>query len=550
MADQTLDIVIRMLANGDGAKVTKEQLQEIEKLSTSTSGRQAENAKAVATAVKQLNPALTEQAQETKKVEDAVKAETRETDKATTSNKNWKEALKGVSLEIPGVAQALRLIASPVALIGAAASVGIGQIMSMMRAIDELAAHVRAFETRNTRIDPLSVIAEQTGSGRDGIKNQVATMNEVARGLAQMTMQLSIAQNLASQGAQVQLASDLEAIEAKLARGEITLAQAIQQRADAQSRARKESEAAMLDALAKQAAIEELAASRASHKSKTAAAAAEGMQPQIDAQIDITNKAQADVGDIAAVNELKRKNLDEQRSFFMDAVSAPQMAKLDFLRYAKIRADSGMTAPHAPRNPMASDADVRAWAEKGLAGADEGIEQLNIQSANAKKLAAKEERRLAQLKAQQAAKDAEAQTNAQTSDAAEQRGQDIRERHKLESKGAAERAPKIEATEKSRTQREVQAAEKAEAERIQRERDRQAKEVQGSFRGASVSAPADAGAVASALGGSNAPLQDLVSQILAAAESIKADNEQFKAEVAQRVSQLAGGQRSEFSSLG
>jgi hypothetical protein len=121
---------------------------------------------------------------------------------------------------------------------------------------------------------------------------------------------------------------------------------------------------------------------------------------------------------------------------------------------------------------MASDDEVRKWAEGGLSQAQEEINKLNTEVASAKKLAAKEERRLAQLKAKQAAKDAEALTNEQTSDAAEQRGKDMRARHDAESKASAENAPKIEATEKSRTQRAVDEAN----EKAQREIDKQEEE--------------------------------------------------------------------------
>lgn len=100
------------------------------------------------------------------------------------------------------------------------------------------------------------------------------------------------------------------------------------------------------------------------------------------------------------------------------------------------------------------------------------LEGMNTQEAQTKKLAAQEARHLAQLKAQQASKDAEAERNRNLSDQSGERAKDLRLRFEQQDAGRIERTPIIRRTEDMRTQREVNEAERQEAERAAREKER------------------------------------------------------------------------------
>lgn len=354
MADQNLEILIKIATEGgpqaqeviaqlnqlaaEGSQAAAAALQKIsaeQNKSAAESGKLTTAKKDEAGAVKQVTQALAEETRALHKDDEAQRTNAQETGKATTTKKNYTEALKGLALQVPGVAQALRLAASPVALLGAAMSVGVGQVRSMIQAINELAVHIRAFETRNSRIDPMSVIRENMGRDRDGIRQQGGAMDELGRELQKNNLLLGLRMELLGKNADAKMGNELEAIEGKLARGEIKLAEAIRLRAAAQREARESTEIAALDAVQKESANEALTSSRAAFRASKATEAANALTPQIEKQIEKTQKADADVGDVANVNAARRKNLEEQRQWLMEAVSSPGIAKLDFLKFAK-----------------------------------------------------------------------------------------------------------------------------------------------------------------------------------------------------------------------
>ena len=66
----------------------------------------------------------------------------------TKAKVDYREALKGVALELPHVGQALRLLTSPLSLLGAAAGVSITQIVSLLDHLDEVERLTRSFGTK------------------------------------------------------------------------------------------------------------------------------------------------------------------------------------------------------------------------------------------------------------------------------------------------------------------------------------------------------------------------------------------------------------------
>ena len=257
-------------------QLTRQQAEAVERLSASLQKQitykkalgQAHNEEAAA--YQKLQAALAPARAETDRqstVLDALKKnqveETAETVKATAKKIDYKDALKGLALELPHVGQALRLLISPFSLLGAAASVGIAQIMSVLDHIEEMQERTRVFETRNSRIDPMSVIRENMGRDRDGIRGQGSALNELGRELQQNNSLLGLRMELLGKNAEAKLANDLEAIAGREARGEIKLAEAIRLRATAQREARESAEVAGLTALQKEAANESLTSSRA-----------------------------------------------------------------------------------------------------------------------------------------------------------------------------------------------------------------------------------------------------------------------------------------------
>ncbi len=239
---------------------------------------QAAQQSAIATAAQAKGKTdLTERTKEVAKAEDRRKegladairanvADEKSTKDGTQAKLDYREALKGVALEIPHLGQALRLLASPLSLLGAAAGVGIQQISTMLEHLEEAGRLSRAFGTRNDRIDPMSVIRENSGRDRDAVRQQIAGLDAISRQAQQAKLALEMRGSLASREAEVKLAEKLEQIQTALARGEIKEADAIRQRTVAQREAREATEAAALVEMQRQSAGERLDSSRQTFK--------------------------------------------------------------------------------------------------------------------------------------------------------------------------------------------------------------------------------------------------------------------------------------------
>ncbi len=231
------------------------------------------------------------------------------------------------------------------------------------------------------------------------------------------------------------------------------------------------------------------------------------------------------MGDISAANAPKRSLLDEQRQWLMDAVSSPNVAKVDFLRYAKIRAQSGLE-----RAPF-QDVWSREGAGKELAKVDSELAALTKQEADAKKLAAQEERRLANLKATQSRHDSNAQRYRGNAEAATGRAEDIDFRHSQEEAGRIERTPVIRRTEDMQMDREIKAAEereKAKEERELRKRDRsefRSGPSDSNTLGATGGDPALVGAVRELTGAATESNQEIVALLKTCTAALKAQNQ-------------------------
>lgn len=216
----TFAIVIEMLARGDGAKVTRQQVEELvraEKAAAESDQRKAVNIRNVIDAVKQLNPELTKQAGETKKVETAQKDETVQTEKGTNAKKDYREAVKGLALEFPILARVMGMMANP--LTGVVAVLG-----TVIGLVKQYADSVHAAGVASQELAKAAVSARDLASAHAEVATATANFEKefakistdaasASKNLAEYLGLLQLKQQLEQQLDDAQLGAELERIE-------------------------------------------------------------------------------------------------------------------------------------------------------------------------------------------------------------------------------------------------------------------------------------------------------------------------------------------------
>jgi hypothetical protein len=368
----------------------------------------------------------------------AQEGEAEATEKGTGAKKRWREVVQGLGAAHLGFLGTLvRGIITPmgatVAIIGGA----IAGFRRYIQIVQEAGVASNEFGTRNERIKPLSAIITEGLSGRDAVINSlnqiVLGMDSVARHLADTNTQLGVTAGLSQQIALAQSAEEMTRIEGQLARGEITLAQAIGLRDAAQRKAREFAEQQVIKTLEKQADAERKASVEAFEAAKRYQASGEAAQANIDKQISAVEKAAADVTDItgAGAAQLAR---NKEMLFFLQTLQQETGG-------GQITSAFGRTGIALGHPQLLTDAITR-FGGKGFGEAqtkvEEEISAYYLQISQAKRVQASEERKLAQLKTRQSTADQKAIQNTQTGEEAQHRAALLQQQIEATKSGQAE----------------------------------------------------------------------------------------------------------------
>ena len=254
MADNrtTLDIVIRMLAEGQGAKVTKEQLDDLVKSEKELAAaaespaqqRKLENTRATIAAVRELNPELETQKKTVTESEVETVKETAATEKQIDAKKQLGESLKGLALQFPGLAQAMRLVTNPAGATIAALGGIVYAMTDYIRMADELAVRASEMGKMGEGYDVGAAISRSVNASRAAFQNSFAdiraSVNSVNAALEQTIRYLLLQQRLAEKVADAELDAKIASIDRQRAEGKITGAAANEQIAAAQNAAKAE----------------------------------------------------------------------------------------------------------------------------------------------------------------------------------------------------------------------------------------------------------------------------------------------------------------------
>jgi hypothetical protein len=171
----TLDIVIRMLADGQGAQVTKQQLAEIKKEAAGLEQKQQrspgeearlQNAKQVTEALKQQKAASTEvskaaaaEAEENvrrrrlmEELRASQAAGTQEEEKASRGKERLKEVNQGLAASMGGVGTQLRALLSPLGAVVAVIGGAVVVVRNLIAEYDAMAASTANFGRQQERL--------------------------------------------------------------------------------------------------------------------------------------------------------------------------------------------------------------------------------------------------------------------------------------------------------------------------------------------------------------------------------------------------------------
>src|SRR5262245_4953302 len=146
-SNNSVDYVLRLVAEGNGAQVTKQQYEELKKAekdlasaSDESSKRRKQNVTELIKAVEQLNPGIKSQVEETKKSTEAQKDDTAQTDKAADAKQKLRDGLKGLAVEFPMLARVMGLAVNPISALVTAVSVLIGVLRDLSAEREAVAA--------------------------------------------------------------------------------------------------------------------------------------------------------------------------------------------------------------------------------------------------------------------------------------------------------------------------------------------------------------------------------------------------------------------------
>jgi hypothetical protein len=370
----SLDLIIRMVLEGRGGELGKEQLEALKKAAEDVSdagqqaydsllklnqeptskGDAANDARAAAraqaeaaAAIKQSDmsagaglatgdPAETlkkmaaaeraaaEEKENARKVTKGAKEEqvedTKETDKATTAKKSLREGIRGLATEFPHLGQVIAAVASPlgavVALVAAAAS----KAAEYIRSVEEMAAKTQQFATISDRVDPLSVIRESIATDTANFITNFAQIQTAAEklstGLAQVTAAYLQQQQMMQQLDDETLKKTIAQINARVALKQITQFEGNMEIARAQDAARDRREQREIESLERRS---KLAKEEAENQRKVAEEAKRGLGGlDIEAQTDAANKAADIAKSTKDVNDAELKKLEKTQEMILE----------------------------------------------------------------------------------------------------------------------------------------------------------------------------------------------------------------------------------------
>jgi hypothetical protein len=371
----SLDLIIRMVLEGRGGELGKEQLEALKKAAEDVSdagqqaydtllklnqeptskGDAANDARAAAraqaeaaAAIKQSDMstgaglatgdpsetikkitaaerAAAEEKENARKVTKAAKEEqveeTKETDKATNSKKTLREGIRGLAVEFPHLGQVIHAVASPLGAVVALLAAGAAKVRDYIQEVDEAAQKTAAFGNLAERLDPMSVIRENIDQDAQNFTqafNQIAAAAQrVSNGLAAATAAYLQQQQITQQLDDEALKRTIAQINAKVQLGQITQFAANMEISRAQDAARDRREQREIESLQKRA---ELAKQEAENQKRLVAEAGRGLggmdiAGQTDAAAKAATLRDATIAMAEAAIAKQRKTEDELMNY-------------------------------------------------------------------------------------------------------------------------------------------------------------------------------------------------------------------------------------------
>jgi hypothetical protein len=258
----TLDIVIRMLADGKGAEVTKQQLAEVRKEAAALEQKQQRspgeearlsNAKQITEALKQQKSAVQEVSKEQEKAAESQKEVSQEDDKARSGKERLKDVSQGLAAAQGSLGAGLRALLNPLSLITAGIWASVGAIRNMMAGYDGLAASTANFAQQQERLRSMRELniglAQSVAELATSYRQVRAEMEGVSTQFAIMTAEMLAQQRATEEIEDEKLKTRLAEIQAGVAKGSLSQYEANIQTAGAQSAARSRKEQRGLDSM-------------------------------------------------------------------------------------------------------------------------------------------------------------------------------------------------------------------------------------------------------------------------------------------------------------
>lgn len=397
MSEQNLDIIIRTVLEGQGLKATSEQLTKVrEELAKMPAGaKRAEFLKGVVEGIREETAAMESGIPVRKRDEEAIRKQTEEVKKATLAKQQWKDAVKGLAFEFPLLGKAMMLLTNPATALIAIVGSLVAATRAYIASVDEAATRARVFSDISSSVQELALMQQQL---QDSARDFAGQYDDVGRSVdsavkhmdalnAAMLQQQRIAQQIDD----AQLELDL----AKIQAGPGTASDKIGQTAAVQEAARKRKVQRELETQERAAGFEAAKATNAELQKTLEARKLPGLKSQIESQQAIAAQAGKDAKSVPGA-------IAPDIAKVQETITTLEQARQASANYDEQGAFSSI--PGAVSLLMDPKALIKTTAEldQQLAAATEELKMLKGREVQVTQIAEEEQKKLADLLAEQA----------------------------------------------------------------------------------------------------------------------------------------------------